>query len=114
MIGRVATGFLIAVIIGIILLGIVIFILYDVFKGGSWDCAKCKTEFTTWCTNCFLANIKTTTTPTSGSEWQDGGELGKELYECVRKCNYWPSATSVNQDCVNAEDACKPFILYTR
>ena len=106
-------AFIVALVIGITLLGIVIFIVYEVLKGGSWDCVKCKTEFTAWCTNCFLVNALTTTTPSEGSEWVDGTEMGQELYECVVACSYWVGATGADQNCMRAEDPCRPFIIYT-
>ncbi len=102
--GDVSIGYVIAIIIAIIAMAIIIYIVYDVLRGGSWDCAKCRTQFTTWCLDCYRSNV---TTP-----WSGGPNLGDSLYECVKKCNYWPSASGSNQDCQNAEVPCKNFLLY--
>ena len=106
MIGRAGIPFLVAVIVGIILLAVVIFFVYEALKRGTWDCVKCKTQFTTWCLTCYRANV-------GMDVWSGGDQLGDDLYECVKNCGYWPSVSGANQRCENAKDPCDPFILYT-
>jgi len=105
MTGSIGVPYLIGIIIAVIALAIIIFVVYEVLRGGSWDCVKCKTQFTTWCLDCYRANVNMT-------DWGGGNKLGSDLYNCVNKCGYWSSASDPNQDCQNAEDACKPLILY--
>ncbi len=105
MIGRVGTGFVVAVVVGIVLLTIFIFLAYKASKTESWDCVKCKTEFTTWCSMCFTVNA-------GKDDWSLGGNLGEDLAKCLNDCGYWPG-TATGDDCTNAETACEPFILFT-
>ena len=101
---RVAVPYLVAIIILIIIAAIVIFLIYVVIKEGGWDCTKCKTQFTVWCSECYLTNVDTTS-------WIGGNELGQELSECVNACDYW-SGAGVEQDCAGAEVYCKGMIIY--
>lgn len=100
----VAIPYLVAIIILIVIAAVVIFLIYMAIKQGGWDCTKCKTQFTTWCTECYLANV-------DKANWAGGNELGGELSECVDACGYW-SGAGTNQDCMGAEDYCKGMIIY--
>ena len=100
----VAVPFLIAFIIGIIILAIAILLIYYSVEGGSWDCKKCRTQFTTWCSECFVANV-------NEEDWTGGKKLGEELSKCVKECEIWASA-SAESDCGGAKDVCKPFNVF--
>lgn len=102
---RVATRYLVAIVILIIIAVIVIFLIYVIMREGSWDCTKCKTQFTTWCSECYLANV-------GNDDWSGGNNLGDELFMCVVNCGYWPNPTGPNQRCENAEEPCTGMIIY--
>jgi hypothetical protein len=102
----IAIPYLITLIIGVIILAIGVLLIYLAMKGESWDCQKCRTQFATWCSNCYLKNTKETTWIESGSK------LGKTLYDCVTKCGFWTGASGEGQECEGAQDACKPMNVF--
>jgi len=100
----IAVPFLVAFIIGVIVLAIAILLIYYVVEGGSWDCKKCRAQFTTWCSECFVVNV-------NEEEWIEGTKLGEKLSNCVKECGIWTSA-SAESDCQGAEETCKPFNVF--
>ncbi len=101
----VAVPYVIAILLGVIVLAVAIYIIYKVVTEGALECEECRAKFTGWCSTCYLANSA------DPANWQnEGSELGDELYECVKtKCNIWSNPSGANQKCNsnNAQDACK-------
>jgi len=98
----IAIPYIIALILGIIILGIIIYMVYKAWQGGSWDCVECKAKFTTWCSECYMTNM-------GKGAWTGGNKLGEDRYNCVKACGYWssPPETVDNQDCTGAENPCQ-------
>jgi hypothetical protein len=91
-----AVPYIIALILGLIILAVAAYLIYKAVTGGELDCQECKAKFTTWCSMCYLAN------------WEKDYELGEELSKCVSECGFWPGA-SEDMDCThsNADESCK-------
>jgi hypothetical protein len=102
---NIAIPYSITLIIGVIILAIAILLIYLTMRGGSWDCQKCRTQFATWCSKCFLDNADQTT-------WMGGSKLGEGLGNCVGECGFWTGASGSDQDCTGAEQACKPMNVF--
>ena len=91
-----AVPYIIALILGVIILAVAAYLVYKSVWGSKLDCQECKAKFTTWCSICYLA------------DWDKEYNLG-DLSECVDECGYWPGATA-GKDCktdsVEAKEAC--------
>jgi len=97
----IAVPYLIAIILGIIILAIATYIVYRSMQDGGLDCQQCKAEFVAWCSSCYLANMDKAT-------WTGGTKLGETLYECVKKCGFWSPPENVDdQDCQGAKEPCE-------
>jgi hypothetical protein len=86
----VAIPYIIAILIGIIVLVIAVFIFYKSSGGAILTSEQCKARFLTWCTNCVMTGWKANPIPT-------------ELKDCL------PGAGIINppNDCTDAADKCK-------
>jgi len=105
--GKIAVRFLLAMFIAIILIVVAVYLIYVSIRGGNWNCTKCKTEFTVWCSKCYVEHAADQTT------WDGGPELGDDLYECINDCGFWTSASGPDQRCNNdAKEPCKVMGVY--
>ncbi len=94
----IAVPYVIALILGIIILAIAAYLIYKAIMGDQLNCQECKATFTTWCSTCYLSN----------PQWSGNYQLGKDLATCLDKCNYWPGVT-LDTTCTNtnAPTQCK-------
>lgn len=96
----VAVPYIIAIILGVIVLAVAVYLIYKVITGETLDCEECRAKFTGWCSTCYLANTGQTT-------WiNEGSKLGDKLAKCLNGCNVW-TGVNENQNCVGSQDACK-------
>jgi hypothetical protein len=99
----IAIPYLIALILGVIILAIAVYLIYKSIKNGGLDCQDCRSKFVAWCSGCSLipGNM-------GKPSWTEkGSELGKTLYDCVTKCGFWTGASGSDQNCAGAQDTCK-------
>lgn len=99
----VSIPYLVAWILGIIVLALAVYLIYKYIKRGPLDCSQCSAEFTAWCVRCYKIH---------GSEktnW-DGGEnyMDDELKECIGRCTLGIDEHDSCNDL--AFDDCKAFI----
>ena len=90
-----AVPYIIAIILGIIILAICVYLIYKAISGDKIDCQECKARLTTWCSICYL------------SGWDKDYELGEELSECVNDCGFWTGTTPDTLCDTNAMALCK-------
>jgi hypothetical protein len=95
----IAIPYLIALILGIIILAIATYLIYKTIKNGGLDCQDCRSKFVAWCSSCSLTNMGKTS-------WSGGSKLS-DLYDCVGECGFWTGASGTDQDCTGAQDVCK-------
>lgn len=88
-----AVSYIIALIIGLIILAVGGYLIYRALSEEALKCKECQAQFTGWCSTCYL------------SLWSADNPLGDELAECVSDCGYWPSVLPA-QNCVGAKLAC--------
>ena len=97
-------------VVGIVVAGILIFLVYRSAGGGNLDCEQCRAEFISWCTTCSLAAIAK-----GCSDWNVdcgldnlGYFMSKNLVECTDKCGLHSKSDTGGFDisgaikCINA------------
>lgn len=92
----VAVPYIIALLIGIIVLTIAVYLIYVyVVHEPPLECQKCRALFASWCSKCYLQN------------WDGENKIvGTDLEQCVKDCNLY---TTPKNDCshVDTKNACK-------
>ena len=89
-----AIPYIIALILGIIILAVAAYLIYKAVTGNQINCQECRAKFTTWCSVCYLGN------------WDKDYTLGDELSKCVDKCGYWTGATADSKCDSDAKSSC--------
>jgi len=92
-----AIPYIIALILGIIILAVAAYLIYKAVTRDQINCQECRARFTTWCSVCYLG------------DWEHENQLGDELAKCVDKCGYWTGAIAsknCNLDKDEATEAC--------
>ncbi len=96
-----STTYIVAFILGIIVLAIAAYLMYKYVTKSQLNCSQCSAELTAWCVKCYKIYGKTL--------W--GGEtslMDTKLSECVVKCNLLSGPLN---SCDNtAFDLCKSYI----
>jgi len=87
-------SFLLVIVLGIIILSIMVYVIYEVGIQSPLICERCKASFVTWCSQCL------------GLNWTGGSAMDLELSECVKKCGYGSGGMA----CDNSKDECKTVI----
>ena len=92
-------------VIGIFVVGILVYLMYRYTSGTTIDCAGCQAKFINWCTLCTSG----ATTKSCSNDWRqvaDGGEcppnlggfMTEDLFECADKCGLHSKANDGGYD----------------
>ena len=90
----VAIPYIIALVLGMIVLVFVVYWIYRSFTGQGINCNECKSQFIDWCTRCALANKGKT-------DWDTN--IASNSPSCAQTCDFTGGSIS----CSDAEDECK-------
>ena len=94
--GDITTGTLVAIIVGVIVVAVFVYLVFFYGKESDLDCSLCKSKFTLWCSAC------STTTPNPWGEV----EMSNSLKQCIVEC----LEMTVTRNCVDYKDECKSYI----
>ncbi len=83
----VAIPYIIALVIGLIVLVLVAYWIYRMFSTGAMSAEECKSKFIDWCTSCM------------NRRWK-GGSLPQAISDCLK--NSFNILIGVNESCENA------------
>jgi len=100
--GDISISTLIAVLIGIIVLGLIIYLMFFYSKESSFDCRLCSAKFAEWCQRCL-----TTEGNWGKPGWSEPVPMSDYLDNCKEDC------LGINfNDCgaTGARDKCKGYI----
>lgn len=92
--GDVAISHVIALTLGLIVLSVIIYFLYQNITNTQIDCQRCAAELTSWCARCYM------------SDWSGGPTMSDYLKGCIDECNLGSSQVCDS----SAESFCKPYI----
>jgi flagellar basal body-associated protein FliL len=99
--GDISIKTLVAIVIGIIVLAVVIYLMFFYSQESSLDCHLCSSKFAEWCQKCLTAE-KNWNRPT----WGEDVPKSDELKECLDTCtNIDPEGT-----CNALQSECKKYI----
>lgn len=96
----VAVPYIVALLLGILVLSIIVYIVYKFVVKSPLSCQECLAEFTVWCSKCYLVNYPHT------DDWLNPGTgMSDELKECVKpeRCGL----SDPKDDCIGAQEVCK-------
>jgi len=94
--GDVTIGTIIAIVIGVIVIAVFVYLVFFYGKESDLDCGLCRSRFTLWCSEC------STTTP---NPWGQV-EMSRDLKECIEEClGLGPDST-----CNDLKNQCKSYI----
>jgi len=79
--GDISTNTLVAILIGLIVLAIFVYLVFFYSKGSSLGCHFCKSEFAEWCQKCAVAEGNWNRT-----NWPNNVEMSEDLEECMLDC----------------------------
>lgn len=104
--GDISVQALVAIVIGIIVLAVVVYLMLFYSKESSFDCRLCSSKFTEWCQKC-LSESTNWNRSISGLNWVNDVPKSDELKECLSECtNIDPS-----DDCPALFEECKKYIF---
>ncbi len=82
----IAIPYIIALVIGLLVLAFIFYWIYKMFSGGGMDCRNCRARFIQWCNLCATANA-------NSEEWRKPvTTMPLDLIECADKCNLHPKS----------------------
>jgi len=91
---------LVAILIGIIVLTIVIYLMFFYSKKSSLYCRLCSSKFANWCQRCA-----TTKDNWNRPTWPNDVEMEKDLNDCMQEClRITPNI------CNSLRDECKAYL----
>ena len=90
----VAIPYIIALVIGMIVVVFVVYWVYKSFSSGVMSAQECKAKFIEWCTLCLNNN------------WT-GGSLPSEISNCLNTT--YGISLSANSNCTTAKSKCNSF-----
>jgi len=97
----VAIPYVVALLLGIMVLLIAIYVIYKYVVGSSpLSCSECRAHLSTWCSDCYLENYPKDT------GWSGGHKMSDELKDCIRRCEIGDE----KDNCAGAETLCKGYI----
>ena len=96
--GHISTTTLVAIILGVILVVVFVYLVYFYPKESKLNCSLCKSQFTYWCSAC------STTTP---DPWVDV-EMSDDLRECIK--NGCLEGIKETNNCIENKYQCKSYI----
>ena len=94
--GDVAISHVIAIVLGMIVLGVIIYFLYQNITNTQIDCQRCAAELTSWCARCYMSN------------WGRGPGMSDYLESCIVECNLASSPYT----CDTAQSFCNPYVPF--
>jgi hypothetical protein len=97
--GDISTTTLVAIILGVILAVVFVYLVYFYPKQSKLNCSLCKAEFTYWCSEC------NTTTP---NPWDDV-PMSDNLIKCIQE-NCIEGVTDTTDSCNPKKNYCKSYI----
>jgi len=98
--GDISTTTLVAIILGVILAAVFVYLVYFYPKQSNLDCSLCKSKFAYWCSECATAEYP----------WATDVEMSKELIECIDDCIAPSGSSYKSESCSNLKNACKSYI----
>ena len=90
----VAIPYIVALIIGLIIIVFIVYWVYRSFTGKGVTCSECKSMFIEWCTRCAMANKGSTSWSTNVGGFPSCAGSGN--------CSFCTGNT-----CANCQDSCK-------
>ena len=94
--GDVAVSHLIAIALGLIVLGVIIYFLYQNITETPIHCQKCAAELASWCARCYMTDY--------GNKGP-GPDMNDDLKACIGECGFGSTHT-----CGTARDFCKSYV----
>ncbi len=103
--GDISINTLVAIVIGIILLAVFVYLMLFYSKESSLDCRMCSSRFAEWCQKCLTAEGNWEKT-LRGEPWQEDVPKSDELKECLETC----TDITPSDDCETLRKECKKYI----
>ncbi len=88
-----------ALVIGILLLGVVIYTLFFHSKEASFDCKMCASKFTQWCQECVVDNW-------GKDPWDVIVDMKDDLKDCKEEC-----LGITDNECPQLKEMCRRYVF---
>lgn len=107
--GAISVKLLIAVVIGIIVLAVVVYLMFFYTGESSLDCHLCSSMFAEWCQKC-LTELYNWNRTLNGLPWVNNIDKSDELKECLDTCTNIDLDPGPDGTCNELQDECEKYI----